>query len=125
LIDIIEQFEKDGKIQKRGKSAQLGGTMRLGAYSAEITNKNSIAYRIYKGKVTERHRHRYEVDASYKQKFEQHGMNFSVISQDNLPEIVEIPSHKFFIGVQFHPEFKSNFASPSPIFKALIEKSLA
>ena len=121
LIDIIEQFEKDGKIEKRTRDADLGGTMRLGSYTAEIQDKSTLAYKIYGRQFSERHRHRYEVDASYKAQFEANGMNFSVISQDNLPEIIEIPSHKFFIGVQFHPEFQSTFFKPSPIFKALIE----
>lgn len=120
LIDIIEQFEKDGKIEKRCNKTDLGGTMRLGLYTAEIHDKSSIAYKIYGAQFSERHRHRYEVDASYKAQFEQNGMNFSVISQDNLPEIVEIPTHKFFIGVQFHPEFQSSFFKPSPLFQALI-----
>lgn len=124
LIDIIEQFEKDGKIEKRTTETELGGTMRLGSYTAEIGDKSTLAYKIYGAKFSERHRHRYEVDASYKAQFEENGMKFSVISQDNLPEIVEVPSHKFFIGVQFHPEFQSTFFKPSPIFKALIESSL-
>jgi len=98
--------------------------MRLGSYTAEISDKTTLAYKIYGKQFSERHRHRYEVDASYKTQFEEKGMMFSVVSQDNLPEIVEIPSHKFFIGVQFHPEFQSTFFKQSPIFKALIENSL-
>ena len=121
LIDIIEQFEKDGKIEKRTRETELGGTMRLGSYTAEISDKTTLAYKIYGKQFSERHRHRYEVDASFKEQFEEKGMRFSVISQDNLPEIVEIPSHKFFVGVQFHPEFQSTFFKQSPIFKALIE----
>jgi CTP synthase len=124
IVDIIEQFEKDGKIEKRTRETELGGTMRLGSYTAEISDKTTLAYKIYGKQFSERHRHRYEVDASYKTQFEEKGMMFSVVSQDNLPEIVEIPSHKFFIGVQFHPEFQSTFFKQSPIFKALIENSL-
>jgi CTP synthase len=124
IIDIIEQFEKDGKIEKRTRETELGGTMRLGSYTAEISDESTLAYKIYGKQFSERHRHRYEVDASYKTQFEEEGMNFSVISQDNLPEIVEVPSHKFFIGVQFHPEFQSTFFKPSPIFKALIESTI-
>jgi len=121
IVDIIEQFEKDGKIEKRTMETELGGTMRLGSYTAEIQDKSTLAYKIYGKQFSERHRHRYEVDASYREKFEANGMNFSVISKDNLPEIIEIPSHKFFVGVQFHPEFQSTFFKVSPIFKALIE----
>jgi CTP synthase len=124
IIDIIEQFEKDGKIEKRTRETELGGTMRLGSYTAEISDESTLAYKIYGKQFSERHRHRYEVDASYKTQFEEEGMNFSVISQDNLPEIVEVPSHKFFICVQFHPEFQSTFFKPSPIFKALIESTI-
>ena len=98
--------------------------MRLGSYTTYITNKNTLAYKIYGEKCTERHRHRYEVDITYKEKFQQHGMLFSVISTDNLPEIVEITNNHFFIGVQFHPEFKSVFNKVSPLFKALIMGAL-
>jgi CTP synthase len=124
IIDIIEQFEKDGKLEKRSYTTDLGGTMRLGSYTTYITNKNTLAYKIYGEKCTERHRHRYEVDITYKEKFQQHGMLFSVISTDNLPEIVEITNNHFFIGVQFHPEFKSVFNKVSPLFKALIMGAL-
>ncbi len=124
IIDIIEQFEKDGKLEKRSHTTELGGTMRLGSYTTYITNKSTLAYKIYGEKCTERHRHRYEVDITYKEKFQQHGMLFSVISTDNLPEIVEITNNQFFIGVQFHPEFKSVFNKVSPLFKALIMSAL-
>ncbi|MDA0617591.1 MAG: CTP synthase [Proteobacteria bacterium] len=124
IIDIIEQFEKDGKVERRSHTTELGGTMRLGNYTTHISNKNTLAYKIYGEKCSERHRHRYEVDATYKAQFEEKGMLFSVVSTDNLPEIVEVPTNNFFIGVQFHPEFKSSIKSPSPLFKALIEYSL-
>ena len=125
IVDLITQFEKDGKIEQRSGETELGGTMRLGSYITHISNKNTLAYKIYKSeKISERHRHRYEVDLSFKDKFEKNGMMFSGLSKDNLPEIIEVASKKFFVGVQFHPEFQSAFNNPSQLFKALIMSSL-
>lgn len=121
LVDIIEQFEKDGKIEVRSKETDLGGTMRLGSYTTMIT-KNSKAFEIYQNQsVKERHRHRYEVDFSLKKHFEEYGMMFSGVSKDSLPEIIEYSKNNFFVGVQFHPEFQSSFNKPSLLFKALIQ----
>jgi len=124
IIDMIEQFEKDGKIEKRSKTTELGGTMRLGSHKTTVRPK-SLAHKIYGTETfSERHRHRYEVDATYREIFEQNGMIFSGISSDLLPEIVEVPTHRYFIGVQFHPEFQSSFAKPSPIFLGLIQSGI-
>ena len=124
IIDMIEQFEKDGKIEKRSKTTELGGTMRLGSHKTTVRPK-SLAHKIYGTEsVSERHRHRYEVDATYREIFEQNGMIFSGISSDLLPEIVEVPTHRYFIGVQFHPEFKSKPDRPHPLFRDFITAAL-
>ena len=125
IVELIEQFQKNDTIEKRTKETAIGGTMRLGEYVTTITNKTSLAYKIYKShEISERHRHRYEVSTNHQPQFEQKGMIFSgVYKHDNLAEIVEIPSHKFFIGVQFHPEFQSRFNKPSPLFLGLISST--
>ena len=96
--------------------------MRLGLYPAKLQH-NSLIKDIYKsGKIKERHRHRYEVNVNLRKKFEAQGLNFSGMSPDNnLPEIVEIKNHPWFIGVQFHTEFKSRPLQPHPLFSSFIE----
>ncbi len=104
---------------------QKGGTMRLGSYECTIV-KGSLASRIYgKSKITERHRHRYEFNNKYLKDFEKHGMQITGTNPaTGLAEIVEIPSHPFFIGVQFHPELKSTVENPHPIFVKFIKKAM-
>ncbi len=121
VIGLIDEWNKDGKIFK-GSTKDLGGTMRLGLYEARL-KKNSLIQKIYKSKsIKERHRHRYEVNIKYKDKFENKGLIFSGISPDNkLPEIIEIKNHPWFIGVQFHPEFKSRPLNPHPLFSSFIK----
>ena len=121
VIGLIDEWSKDGKIIK-GTKKDLGGTMRLGLYEAKLKH-NSLIKNIYKSSsIKERHRHRYEVNNNLKNKFEQKGMIFSGMSPDNqLPEIVELKNHPWFIGVQFHPEFKSRPLSPHPLFSSFIK----
>jgi CTP synthase len=121
IIGLITEWNKDGKIIK-GTDKNLGGTMRLGLYEAKL-NDNSLIKKIYKTKlIKERHRHRYEVNINYKDQFEKKGMLFSGLSPDNkLPEIIEIKNHPWFIGVQFHPEFKSRPLTPHPLFSSFIK----
>ena len=106
----------------KGTDKDLGGTMRLGSYDAILKDKTKIRG-IYKSRlIQERHRHRYEVNISYKEKFERKGLIFSGLSPDNkLPEIIELKNHPWFIGVQFHPEFKSRPLSPHPLFSSFIK----
>ena len=106
----------------KGSEKNLGGTMRLGLYDAVLKN-NSLISKIYsEKKIKERHRHRYEVDISYKEKFEKKGLIFSGLSPDHkLPEIIELKNHPWFIGVQFHPEFKSRPFTPHPLFSSFIK----
>ena len=121
IIGLINEWNKDGKIIK-GTDKNLGGTMRLGLYEARL-KENTLIQKIYKSNsIKERHRHRYEVNISYKLEFERNGMIFSGLSPDNkLPEIIELKNHPWFVGVQFHPEFKSRPLSPHPLFSSFIK----
>ena len=121
VVGLIHEWKKDGKTI-RGTNKDLGGTMRLGLYEAELLN-NSLIKSIYKTKsIKERHRHRYEVNTNFKKHFEKKGLIFSGNSPDkNLPEIIELKNHPWFIGVQFHPEFKSRPLSPHPLFSSFVK----
>jgi len=121
VIGLLEEWQKGNKIFK-GSEKNLGGTMRLGLYEAKL-KKNSFISKIYSSnKIKERHRHRYEVNINYKNQFEKKGLIFSGNSPDkNLPEIIELKNHPWFIGVQFHPEFKSRPLSPHPLFSSFIK----
>ena len=121
VIGLINEWDKDGKIFK-GTTKELGGTMRLGLYEAKLKD-NSLIKSIYKSKtIKERHRHRYEVNINFRSDFEKKGMIFSGISPNNkLPEIIELKNHPWFIGVQFHPEFKSRPLNPHPLFSSFIK----
>ena len=123
VIGLINEWDKNGKIIK-GTDKDLGGTMRLGLYEAKLKN-NSAINRIYKSSsIKERHRHRYEVNNNLKDEFERKGLIFSGMSPDyKLPEIIELKNHPWFIGVQFHPEFKSRPLAPHPLFSSFIKAS--
>ncbi|MGC8928724.1 MAG: CTP synthase [Myxococcota bacterium] len=111
-------------MDEQKKVTNLGGTMRLGGYKC-LLNKKSLAYRCYqKDEIVERHRHRYEFNNEYREKFEKHGIIFSGLSPDStLVEIMELKGHKFYLGCQFHPEFKSRPLEPHPLFVAFIKAS--
>ena len=121
IIGLINEWTKDGKMIK-GTDKDLGGTMRLGSYDAKLKDK-SLIRKIYKSRlIKERHRHRYEVNIAFREKFEKKGMIFSGLSPDSkLPEIIELKNHPWFIGVQFHPEFKSRPLAPHPLFSSFIK----
>ena len=121
VIGLIHEWNRDGKIFK-GSKKELGGTMRLGLYEAKL-KKNSLIQKIYRSNsINERHRHRYEVNIDYKDKFENKGLIFSGMSPDHkLPEIIELKNHPWFVGVQFHPEFKSRPLNPHPLFSSFIK----
>ena len=121
VVGLMSEWVKDGKMIK-GTDKNLGGTMRLGSYEAKL-KKGSLISNIYKcTKINERHRHRYEVNINYKDEFEKKGMIFSGLSPDlKLPEIIELNNHPWFVGVQFHPEFKSRPLSPHPLFSSFIK----
>ncbi len=121
VVGLLEEWQKGNKIYK-GSRKNLGGTMRLGLYDA-VLKDNSLISRIYSSKkIKERHRHRYEVNIKYKNEFEKKGLIFSALSPDGaLPETIELKNHPWFIGVQFHPEFKSRPFTPHPLFSSFIK----
>ena len=121
VIGLLTEWYKDGKKEVRSKASDVGGTMRLGSYPCKL-KKGSLAFKIYKKSIIhERHRHRYEVNSIYENKLMNKGMIFSGKSPDSmLPEIIEVSTHPWFLGVQFHPELKSRPFMPHPIFKSFI-----
>lgn len=121
VVGLLEEWHKGKKIFQ-GSEKNLGGTMRLGLYDAILKN-NSLISKIYSmRKIKERHRHRYEVNIKYKDQFEKKGLIFSALSPDGkLPEIIELKNHPWFIGVQFHPEFRSSPFTPHPLFSSFIK----
>ena len=124
---ITEWVKDDGSVEQRTDKTDLGGTMRLGAYPA-VLKKGSKVSEIYGGAtdISERHRHRYEVNKSYIEAIEKAGGVFSGMSPDGeLPEIYELPGHPWFIGVQYHPELKSRPFEPHPLFSSFIAAAVA
>jgi len=121
VVGLLEEWQKGNKTFK-GSKKNLGGTMRLGLYDA-VLKKNSLISKIYSAKkIKERHRHRYEVNLKYQSQFEKKGLIFSGLSPDgSLPETIELKNHPWFIGVQFHPEFKSRPFTPHPLFSSFIK----
>jgi CTP synthase len=127
VIALITEWQgKDGSIHQRSEKSDLGGTMRLGAQSADVQS-GTLAHAIYGDVVTERHRHRYEANVRYLDKLREAGLVISALTQrEQLTEIVELPQnvHPWFIGVQFHPEFKSTPWDGHPLFNAFIRAAL-
>jgi CTP synthase len=112
-------------MQEQKEISNMGGTMRLGAYRCQLKSKSKVAMAYNLDKISERHRHRYEFNSAYLEDFEKAGMKASGKNpKTNLVEVVEIPSHPWFVGVQFHPEYKSTVATPHPLFVAFINASL-
>ncbi|MBP9784085.1 MAG: CTP synthase [Giesbergeria sp.] len=128
VIALINEWQdKDGSIQKRDAASDLGGTMRLGAQSSDVT-PGTLAHEIYGDVVTERHRHRYEANKHYLDRLRAAGLVISALTQrEHLTEIVELPRsvHPWFVGVQFHPEFKSTPWAGHPLFNAFIRAAIA
>jgi len=127
VIALIEEWQdRDGSIQKRSANSDLGGTMRLGAQSSDV-KAGTLAYKIYGAVVTERHRHRYEANVNYLQQLQDAGLVISALTQrEKLTEIVELPQdqHPWFMGVQFHPEFKSTPWGGHPLFSSYVKAAL-
>jgi len=117
--------ERTGTVQKRDIHSAKGGTMRLGAYPCRIM-ENSMAHRAYRSElISERHRHRYEFNNAYRERLEAQGLVFSGVSPNGeLVEIIELPDHPWYLGCQFHPEFKSRPMDPHPLFRDFIKASL-
>jgi CTP synthase len=125
VVGIITEWMSEEGLQKREAGGDLGGTMRLGAYDATLTGNSHVATVYGTNAISERHRHRYEVNAAYREPLEKGGLLFSGMSPDGLlPEIVERPDHPWFIGVQFHPELKSKPFDPHPLFASFIEAAV-
>jgi CTP synthase len=127
VIALIEEWkDRDGSIQKRSASSDLGGTMRLGAQSSDV-KAGTLAHQIYGPVVTERHRHRYEANVNYLDRLQEAGLVISALTQtEKLTEIVELPQsvHPWFVGVQFHPEFKSTPWGGHPLFTSYVKAAL-
>ncbi len=127
VIALIDEWQDaDGSIQKRDANSNLGGTMRLGAQSSDVS-EGTVAHQIYGPVVTERHRHRYEANEHYLDRLREAGLVISALTQrEHLTEMVELPQsvHPWYVGVQFHPEFKSTPWDGHPLFNAYIRAAL-
>jgi CTP synthase len=125
VVGLMTEWLRGNALETRRSDGDLGGTMRLGAYPAHLAPGSRVAD-IYGGTdISERHRHRYEVNTAYKGRLEQRGMRFCGMSPDNvLPEIIEYADHPWFIGVQFHPELKSRPFAPHPLFASFVEAAV-
>jgi CTP synthase len=125
VIGLMTEWVRGNEVEQRDANGELGGTMRLGAYEAVLNPESRVAEIYGADRISERHRHRYEVNIAYKDTLEAAGLRFSGTSPDGLlPEIVEIPDHPWFIGVQFHPELKSRPFEPHPLFKSFVKAAL-
>jgi CTP synthase len=122
VVGLLTEWARGNDIERRRAGGDLGGTMRLGAFDADLS-PGSLVQNIYGGaeRISERHRHRYEVNIHYRDELEATGLKFSGLSPDGvLPEIIEYPNHPWFIGVQYHPELKSKPFAPHPLFSGFI-----
>ena len=125
VIGLMTEWQRGNMLEKREVDGDLGGTMRLGAYEAVLVPESRAAGIYRTTRITERHRHRYEVNIGYKQTLEAVGLRFCGMSPDGmLPEIVELPDHPWYIGVQFHPELKSKPFEPHPLFTSFIRAAI-
>ena len=125
LVGLMTEWTSGNQTQQRSAEDDLGGTMRLGAYPC-LLEEGTLAHDMYgAGEISERHRHRYEVNIAYREQLEGAGMRFSGLSPDgSLPEIVERPDHPWFVAVQFHPELKSKPFDPHPLFTGFVAASM-
>ncbi|WP_176083308.1 CTP synthase [Martelella sp. HB161492] len=125
VVGLMTEWVKGNSLEKRTETDDLGGTMRLGAYKARLAPETKIAEIYGSTEISERHRHRYEVNFGYREKLESCGLVFSGTSPDGiLPETIEYADHPWFIGVQYHPELKSRPLAPHPLFASFIEAAL-
>jgi CTP synthase len=125
VVGLMTEWLRGNALEKRRDGGDLGGTMRLGAYPARLQPGSRVAEIYGTMEISERHRHRYEVNTNYKDRLEQHGMRFCGMSPDGiLPEIIEYDDHPWFIGVQFHPELKSRPFEPHPLFASFVEAAV-
>jgi len=125
VVGLLTEWVRGNTLEKRGMGDNMGGTMRLGAYDCDLAKGSHVAAIYGAARIQERHRHRYEVNINYKERLEKAGLRFSGMSPDGeLPEIVEIPDHPWFVGVQFHPELKSKPFAPHPLFTSFVKAAV-
>ena len=125
VVGLMTEWARGPELERRRADGDLGGTMRLGAYPASLKQGSRVAQTYGTTSISERHRHRWEVNIHYRERLEAAGLVFSGLSPDGvLPEIIEYPDHPFFIGVQYHPELTSKPFAPHPLFRGFIEASL-
>jgi len=125
VIGLMTEWTRGNAVERRNAETELGGTMRLGAYPCDLGEGTRVRQIYGAPTISERHRHRYEVNITYKSRLEQAGFVFSGMSPDGeLPEIVELPNHPWFVGVQFHPELKSKPFEPHPLFTSFVKAAL-
>jgi len=125
VVGLITEWESQRGRELRAEGGDLGGTMRLGAFPAMLSSNSHSAAIYGQSEISERHRHRYEVNIHYREALESDGLIFAGMSPDGqLPEIVERPDHPWFVGVQFHPELKSKPFDPHPLFASFIEAAV-
>jgi CTP synthase len=121
VVGTMTEWMHGDQLEIRKAGGDLGGTMRLGAFTASLAGNSKISALYGSGTISERHRHRYEVNTTYRERLEKAGLIFTGMSPDGLlPETVEYPDHPWFIGVQYHPELKSRPFEPHPLFKSFI-----
>ena len=126
VVGLMTEWTQDERIERRAEDGDLGGTMRLGAYGCRL-EAGTLAHEAYGGAdtVAERHRHRYEVNIRYRKRLQEAGICFSGLSPDGvLPEIIELPGHPWYVGVQFHPELRSQPFDPHPLFTSFVRAAL-
>ena len=125
VVGLMTEWMRGNELEKRAANGNLGGTMRLGAYTATLAKGSRVATIYGETEISERHRHRYEVNTRYRARLEEAGIKFCGMSPDGLlPEIIELPNHPWFIGVQFHPELKSRPFEPHPLFASFIHAAV-
>ena len=125
IVGLMTEWTRGNEVERRASGDNLGGTMRLGAYDCTLAD-DSLVRQIYgETNISERHRHRFEVNINYRDQLEAAGVRFSGLSPDGiLPEIIELPDHPWYVGVQFHPELKSKPFDPHPLFTSFIRAAM-
>jgi len=125
VVGLLTEWVRGNALEQRSENDNKGGTMRLGAYECDLAVGSHVAEIYGRRRIQERHRHRYEVNINYRDRLEKAGLRFSGMSPDGqLPEIVEIPDHPWFVGVQFHPELKSKPFDPHPLFTSFVKAAV-
>jgi CTP synthase len=125
VVGLLTEWLRGNELERRSSEGDLGGTMRLGAYPTTFQPGSKIAEIYGATEITERHRHRYEVNLAYRDRLEGNGLSFAGLSPDGvLPETIEYADHPWFIGVQYHPELKSRPFEPHPLFASFIEAAM-